>query len=151
VFGRRDVGRIEREFLDVIEWDLSVTEADILRYYEHISAFPSKPKPIPVPTPSPPSADVDMDAYPWANETNDSPLSSASPTPSPQTPSTLVSLSDQPTCVHSPSDEMSQIPVTVKQVSDPKPGQHNHSHNYSICHLFHPNSNKEPIHLHQCV
>ncbi|KAJ7087565.1 hypothetical protein B0H15DRAFT_801167 [Mycena belliarum] len=29
VFGKRDVGRIEREFLDVLDWDLGVTEAQV--------------------------------------------------------------------------------------------------------------------------
>ncbi|KAJ7612984.1 hypothetical protein FB45DRAFT_802915 [Roridomyces roridus] len=30
VFGKRDIGRIEREFLDVLEWRLRVTEQDLL-------------------------------------------------------------------------------------------------------------------------
>ncbi|KAH6894898.1 hypothetical protein BKA70DRAFT_1319009, partial [Coprinopsis sp. MPI-PUGE-AT-0042] len=34
VFGKRDVGRIEREFLAVLEWDLGVTENDILSLWE---------------------------------------------------------------------------------------------------------------------
>jgi len=43
VFGKRDVGRIEREFLDVLDFDLSVTEDDILSHHDGLSsvALPS--------------------------------------------------------------------------------------------------------------
>ncbi|KAJ7612108.1 hypothetical protein FB45DRAFT_307184 [Roridomyces roridus] len=34
VFSKRDVGRIEREFLDVLDWQLGVTEADVLAHHE---------------------------------------------------------------------------------------------------------------------
>ncbi|KIK68171.1 hypothetical protein GYMLUDRAFT_37011 [Collybiopsis luxurians FD-317 M1] len=45
VFGKRDVGRIEREFLDVLNWELSISEADILSHHSGISAVvaPSTP------------------------------------------------------------------------------------------------------------
>ncbi|CAK5266194.1 unnamed protein product [Mycena citricolor] len=33
VFGRRDVGRIEREFLEVLDWDLGVREEEILVHW----------------------------------------------------------------------------------------------------------------------
>ncbi|KAL0946401.1 hypothetical protein HGRIS_012627 [Hohenbuehelia grisea] len=39
VFGKRDVGRIEREFLDVLDFELGITEDDILVHYDGISAF----------------------------------------------------------------------------------------------------------------
>ncbi|KAJ7651056.1 hypothetical protein FB45DRAFT_30177 [Roridomyces roridus] len=35
-FGKQDIGRIEREFLEVLDWDLGLTEADILVHYEGI-------------------------------------------------------------------------------------------------------------------
>ncbi|KIL00079.1 hypothetical protein PAXRUDRAFT_360398 [Paxillus rubicundulus Ve08.2h10] len=38
VFGKRDVGRIEREFLDVLDFELSVTEDDILSHHASLSA-----------------------------------------------------------------------------------------------------------------
>jgi hypothetical protein len=38
VFGKRDVGRIEREFLDVLDWELSISEDDILSHHAGISA-----------------------------------------------------------------------------------------------------------------
>ncbi|KAH7889488.1 hypothetical protein F5I97DRAFT_1964746 [Phlebopus sp. FC_14] len=38
VFGKRDVGRIEREFLDVLDFELSITEDDILSHHDALSA-----------------------------------------------------------------------------------------------------------------
>ncbi|KAH7929643.1 hypothetical protein BV22DRAFT_1080558 [Leucogyrophana mollusca] len=38
VFGKRDVGRIEREFLDVLDFELSVTEDDLLSHHDSLSA-----------------------------------------------------------------------------------------------------------------
>ncbi|KAJ7268085.1 hypothetical protein B0H12DRAFT_93405 [Mycena haematopus] len=38
VFGKRDVGRIEREFLDVLDWELGVGEADLLAHHEGLIA-----------------------------------------------------------------------------------------------------------------
>ena len=36
VFGKRDVGRIEREFLDVLDFELSISESDIMAYHDAI-------------------------------------------------------------------------------------------------------------------
>ncbi|KAJ7772884.1 hypothetical protein DFH07DRAFT_801814, partial [Mycena maculata] len=33
-FGKRDIGRIEREFLDVLDWELGVREADVVAHHE---------------------------------------------------------------------------------------------------------------------
>ncbi|KAJ7739555.1 hypothetical protein B0H16DRAFT_62863 [Mycena metata] len=38
VFGKRDVGRIEREFLDVLDWELGVGEGDLLSHHEGLVA-----------------------------------------------------------------------------------------------------------------
>ncbi|KIJ69204.1 hypothetical protein HYDPIDRAFT_24057 [Hydnomerulius pinastri MD-312] len=38
VFGKRDVGRIEREFLDVLDFELSITEDDVLSHHDTLSA-----------------------------------------------------------------------------------------------------------------
>jgi hypothetical protein len=38
VFGKRDVGRIEREFLDVLDWELGIGEADLLAHHEGLIA-----------------------------------------------------------------------------------------------------------------
>lgn len=38
VFGKRDVGRIEREFLDVLDWELQITEDDLMSHHAGLSA-----------------------------------------------------------------------------------------------------------------
>ncbi|KAF9652889.1 hypothetical protein BDM02DRAFT_3088436 [Thelephora ganbajun] len=43
VFGKRDVGRIEREFLQVLNWDLSISEDDILSHHHAIYSLPGIP------------------------------------------------------------------------------------------------------------
>ena len=39
VFGKRDVGRIEREFLDVLDYELGLTEADLLSHHDAIMSL----------------------------------------------------------------------------------------------------------------
>lgn len=39
VFGKRDIGRIEREFLDVLDFELSITEDDILAHHHAIMSL----------------------------------------------------------------------------------------------------------------
>jgi len=39
LFGKRDIGRIEREFLDVLDWDLGVSESDILGLHDSLMAL----------------------------------------------------------------------------------------------------------------
>ncbi|KAI0748715.1 hypothetical protein C8Q80DRAFT_1103380 [Daedaleopsis nitida] len=39
VFGKRDIGRIEREFLDVLDFELSISESDILAHHDAILAL----------------------------------------------------------------------------------------------------------------
>jgi hypothetical protein len=46
VFGKRDVGRIEREFLDVLDFQLGIAEDDLLSHHDGISAV----TPIPITT-----------------------------------------------------------------------------------------------------
>ncbi|TCD65928.1 hypothetical protein EIP91_001996 [Steccherinum ochraceum] len=36
VFGKRDIGRIEREFLDVLDFELGITESDLLSHHAHL-------------------------------------------------------------------------------------------------------------------
>ncbi|KAJ7268081.1 hypothetical protein B0H12DRAFT_1002616, partial [Mycena haematopus] len=38
LFGKRDIGRIEREFLDVLDWELGVSEADLMAHHEGVVA-----------------------------------------------------------------------------------------------------------------
>ncbi|KIK30990.1 hypothetical protein PISMIDRAFT_5554, partial [Pisolithus microcarpus 441] len=39
VFGKRDVGRIEREFLQVLDFELSISEDDILSHHDSLSVI----------------------------------------------------------------------------------------------------------------
>ncbi|KAF7793300.1 hypothetical protein EIP86_004412 [Pleurotus ostreatoroseus] len=39
VFGKRDVGRIEREFLDVLDYELGLTESDVLSHHDAIMSL----------------------------------------------------------------------------------------------------------------
>jgi hypothetical protein len=39
VFGKRDIGRIEREFLDVLDFELSITEDDIMSHHDAIMSL----------------------------------------------------------------------------------------------------------------
>ncbi|KAJ7618902.1 hypothetical protein DFH06DRAFT_914430, partial [Mycena polygramma] len=41
VFGKGDVGRIEREFLEVLDWELGVREAELLAHHEGLLAAAS--------------------------------------------------------------------------------------------------------------
>ena len=38
MFGKRDIGRVEREFLDVLDWELSLRESDIIAQYNLLLA-----------------------------------------------------------------------------------------------------------------
>ncbi|TRM59192.1 hypothetical protein BD626DRAFT_409246 [Schizophyllum amplum] len=101
VFGKRDVGRIEREFLEVLNFELSVSEADIMAHHEAITSLNSHHvhhhhhhhhvhhhhrhhhhERLPE------AMEVDIDEMEVDSSSSSS--SSASCSPSPQTPSTLV-------------------------------------------------------------
>ncbi|KAJ4489450.1 hypothetical protein C8J55DRAFT_300353 [Lentinula edodes] len=45
LFGKHDIGRIEREFLEVLDWDLRLTEEDLLVHYDSLILidFPEAP------------------------------------------------------------------------------------------------------------
>ncbi|KAL7283836.1 hypothetical protein ACG7TL_003276 [Trametes sanguinea] len=44
VFGKRDIGRIEREFLDVLDFELGVSEADLLAHHDALLALSHAPR-----------------------------------------------------------------------------------------------------------
>ena len=39
LFGKQDIGRIEREFLEVLDWELAVSESDLLDLHESLMAL----------------------------------------------------------------------------------------------------------------
>ncbi|KAF7313165.1 Cyclin N-terminal domain-containing protein [Mycena kentingensis (nom. inval.)] len=90
VFGKRDVGRIEREFLEVLDWELAIREADVLAHHQAIIEVAS------------PKATLVVSAY-----TPPSPASSSISTPELASPvsssSTLASSSSPSTPAHSPA------------------------------------------------
>ncbi|KAJ7753111.1 hypothetical protein DFH07DRAFT_744662, partial [Mycena maculata] len=43
VFRKRDIGRIEQEFLDVLDWELGVRDADLLAHHEGLVATDLEP------------------------------------------------------------------------------------------------------------
>ena len=46
-FSKEDIGRMERELLDILDWNLSIAEGDVMAHHEHLS-FPTPPPPLPV-------------------------------------------------------------------------------------------------------
>jgi len=101
-FGKRDIGRIEREFIEVLDWDFSVTEADLLAIRD--SLLHLLPAQHATPTPvlshavevSPPSSPVVSDSDSsesshWSDDDTDSDSNSSPATsPGPLTPSHAV-------------------------------------------------------------
>lgn len=117
VFGKRDVGRIEREFLDVLGFELKITENDLLEHYDGLMtiASPMMLSPQLNSSPvhhrrnhkrtsmsSPPAAPALVPSSP------DSPSSSSS-SDSPQTPSPNYSQNDK--------DEHSTHPIAATSKS----------------------------------
>ncbi|KAJ7885748.1 hypothetical protein B0H14DRAFT_2434359 [Mycena olivaceomarginata] len=50
VFGKGDIGRMEREFLEVLDWELGVSEADVMAHHEGLAAaVAGKPWAAPLP------------------------------------------------------------------------------------------------------
>jgi hypothetical protein len=99
-FGKRDIGRIEREFIEVLDWDFSVTEADLLVVRDsllHILPTQFFAKPVEVSPPSSPvasesSQDSDSsESSHWSDDESDSDShSSPATSPGPLTPSHAV-------------------------------------------------------------
>ncbi|KAF9793427.1 hypothetical protein BJ322DRAFT_128192 [Thelephora terrestris] len=98
-FGKRDIGRIEREFLEVLDWDLAVSEADLLVVRDsllhllpaqHTASTVVRSETVTV---SPPSSPVTSDSDSsesshWSDEESDSDSHSTPATsPGPLTPS----------------------------------------------------------------
>jgi hypothetical protein len=102
-FGKRDIGRIEREFIEVLDWDLGVTEDHLLTVRDSllhllpgqrtaIIAVPSEAAGISTPPSSPATSDSDSsDLSHWSDDESDSDSHSTPATsPGPLTPSHAV-------------------------------------------------------------
>lgn len=88
-FGKGDVGRVEREFLDVLDWDLSVTESEIIGHHHSLMAFSPRRHRMGIrhrasPPITPPLSPCNKKHSPsWSDSDSDSDESSS---PSPRTP-----------------------------------------------------------------
>jgi len=92
VFGKRDVGRIEREFLDVLDFELNVAEDDFLSHHEGLMAVSRHRRPARTfihkqSSPRPPVAQC----APVPELDPSSPESSSPASASPRTPLTFAS------------------------------------------------------------
>lgn len=100
-FGKRDIGRIEREFIDVLDWDLGVSEADLLvvrdailhllpAQHQHTATIIVHSETVAVAPPSSPatSESDSSDSSHWSDDESDSDSHSTPATsPGPLTPS----------------------------------------------------------------
>jgi hypothetical protein len=103
VFGKRDVGRIEREYLEVLNFELGITEADLLSHHQGLLDAimylpPPSPRFTPHNLPRPQSMGhhhLEVPALdpsnPMSPHTSSSSSSSSSSSLSPHTPSTMNS------------------------------------------------------------
>ncbi|KAK7030411.1 hypothetical protein VNI00_014155 [Paramarasmius palmivorus] len=148
VFGKRDVGRIEREFLDVLDWELQITEDDLLSHHAGLSAaaFPHQQ-----PAFSPrhttfaasrnhhrSSADVPELEPCSSPHSSDSSSSSSSP----QTPSSLDASSPESyprkSSRHTPKKSSGSFHDLIRSFPIPHPGRHHHQQH---------TQNQFPIHV----
>ncbi|KAJ3475210.1 hypothetical protein NLI96_g11986 [Meripilus lineatus] len=129
VFGKRDIGRIEREFLDVLDFQLGITEDDILAHHAAIisitrphlritiSEAPSVRSPLPLNTPpaSPKSR--------WSSDSSDlDTLSSVESGSPPHTPAHPAMDVDTASVVPAPSKHTSEY-LAVSSNSVPSPSK----------------------------
>lgn len=107
-FGKRDIGRIEREFIEVLDWDLSVTEADLMVVRDALlhllpaqrtATTTVRSEIVGVPLPSSPvtSESDSSESSHWSDDDSDSDSHSTPATsPGPLTPSHAVFSAAQP-------------------------------------------------------
>ncbi|KAJ6563718.1 hypothetical protein DFH09DRAFT_1035320 [Mycena vulgaris] len=147
VFGKRDVGRIEREFLGVLDWELGVGEADLMAHHAGL-AFALAPEP--TRTPEPVSAAAKLLAVPRPTHSRhpsipelepSSPASSAA-SMSPRTPASSSSshshshsspahAKDVPMDVDPPAQKSSRFHDILRSFPLPRPHTH-HAHGRSF-------------------
>ncbi|KAJ7137964.1 hypothetical protein C8R44DRAFT_606832 [Mycena epipterygia] len=118
VFGKRDVGRIEREFLDVLDWELGVGEADLLAHHAGLMAKASPPIEMKAAAPTPVLLDVPR------SKTHHRRVSTGVPELEPSSPqSSLASLSPR-TPAHSPAPHPHAHHAKDADASYPKHSAH---------------------------
>ncbi|VDB82878.1 unnamed protein product [Peniophora sp. CBMAI 1063] len=83
IFGKRDIGRIEREFLSVLDWELSISEEDVLAHHAELSRL--------------------------MPELHHSAVAPMTPLPLPSTATSSTMSSPMPTLHHSPSSSLASL------------------------------------------
>ena len=93
IFGKRDIGRIEREFLAVLDWELKLSESDVLAHHAQLSELMPElhhaNAAVSAPLPSPPASVASSSPSSPCPALQHSPASTAASF-SPRTPPTLV-------------------------------------------------------------
>lgn len=79
LFGNQDIGRIEREFLEVLNWELAVSESDILDLHGSLMALHPLPRFARVPKRFIPSVKT---IFSWSDSESQNSSPATSPTPS---------------------------------------------------------------------
>ncbi|VDB82880.1 unnamed protein product [Peniophora sp. CBMAI 1063] len=138
IFGKRDIGRIEREFLAVLDWELSISEADVLAHHAQLSelmpelhhATAATAAPLPSPSASA-SSSTSSSPCPALQH---SPASTAASF-SPRTPHTLV---DEIQVQFPESSGSSTSGTSSEEVAKAQPpSSHKHARSNSLKCLFH--------------
>ncbi|KZV71601.1 hypothetical protein PENSPDRAFT_650465 [Peniophora sp. CONT] len=136
IFGKRDIGRIEREFLAVLDWELSISEADVLSHHVQLSEVLPELHPVSAattaPLPSPLASTSSSTSSSPCPALQHSPASTAASF-SPRTPPTLVDevQVDFPTSSRSTSRENS----SAEEVAKAEP-PHKHARSNSLKRIF---------------
>lgn len=125
VFGKRDIGRIEREFLDVLDFELSISENDIMGHHDAIISLVHPPRPhlhyiAPVP-------ELDY--------TSSSPASTSASI-SPRTPSAFVESVMEPHHKSGQAPPHQAFAVAPAQVQVSQPHREKRSHSSSTFRLL---------------
>lgn len=130
VFGKRDIGRIEREFLDVLDFDLAISECDILAHHSVIMSLIHPSRPHLRTTPSTRSRTHARTSSRWSSDSSDldgsdssSSFESLSPprTPEPHpAPDTAAAFIPPPPQLHHPHEQHFVVPATPAAVPESK-------------------------------
>lgn len=133
IFGKRDIGRIEREFLSVLDWELSISEEDVLAHHAELSRLMPELNHSAVPPMSP---------LPMPSTATSSTVSSPMPTLQHSPSSSLASLS--PRTPPSYAEDAMEIDVASSSrlhsregsIDEPAPTAHKHLHSHSHSHSY---------------
>ncbi|KAJ6563694.1 hypothetical protein DFH09DRAFT_1035301 [Mycena vulgaris] len=140
VFGKGDVGRIEREFLEVLDWGLGVGETDLMAHHAGL-AFALKPEPVRAPEPTSVAKLLAVPRHtrrPSVPELEPSSPGSSAASMSPRTPASSSSHShsspahtkDVPMDVGPPAQQNGRFHDLLR--SFPLPHSHTHAHGRSF-------------------